>query len=135
MRIGIDNALDLPAQALSLRSQRTQMLGANIANADTPGYKATDINFQAVLADRIGQASSAPSSRLTATHAQHIDSRHPEASREVQYRVPLMPALDGNTVDTQLEQAEFAENSIQFLTNLRVLNGRIKGMLTAIKGE
>lgn len=132
MKIGIEGALGLADDALSLRSQRTQLLANNIANADTPGFKARDIDFQQLLAKEIGASKSV---NMMATHQQHIAPHDSSMSADVKYRVPLMPSLDGNSVDTQMEQSAFAENSIQFLTNLRILNGRLQGMMTAIKGE
>ncbi len=134
MRIGIDNALGIAPDALALRGRRTDVLAANIAQADTPGYKARDFDFHQVLAAQKAQA--APTARLAVTHAAHRSSS-PAATDDASlaYRVPLMPSLDGNTVDTQIEQGEFAQNSMEYLTTLRILNGRIKGMMSAIKGE
>ena len=132
--IGIDNALGVAPDALALRGRRTDVLAANIAQADTPGYKARDFDFHQVLAAQKAQA--APASRLATTHAAHRSTSPVGADdASLAYRVPLMPSMDGNTVDTQIEQGEFAQNSMEFLTTLRILNGRIKGMMTAIKGE
>ena len=132
MIIGIDNALGIASRALSLRAERTQLLADNIANADTPGYKARDIDFKDLLARETGSRREVS---VMATNERHIAGRNQGLSESVKYRVPLMPSLDGNTVDTQMEQSAFAENSIQFLTNFRILNGRIQGMMTSIKGE
>ena len=138
MRIGIDNALGLASDALALRARRTDVLAANIAQADTPGYKARDFNFHQVLAEQtsLRTATKAGHGPMVTTHAAH---RTPEAMDRGEvslgYRIPLMPSLDGNTVDSQVEQGEFAQNTMEFLTNLRILNGRIKGMMNAIKGE
>lgn len=135
MRIGIDNALGAMPAALALRAQRTTMLANNIANADTPGFKARDIDFAGILAAQSGgQAQGAPLARTDGQHLQPGAASTASAG-ELHYRVPLMPSLDGNTVDTQLEQAEFSKNSMQFLATLRLLNGRLQGMTTAIKGE
>lgn len=119
--------------ALLLRAQRSEMLAANIANADTPGYKARDINFQEVLAQQTASHNQAGAMRKS--DPRHLDGVAPQVFNTEQYRVPLMPSLDGNTVDVQLEQTEFAENSVQFQASLRFVNSRIKGMMTAIKGE
>lgn len=134
MKIGLENALGIHPQALGLRAQRTQLLANNIANADTPGFKAKDIDFQKVLQEQTQNVKSSVTVRTT--HASHIgpSSTNP-IHEQSQYRVPLMPALDGNTVDAQIEQTEFTQNSMQFLTSLRVLNGRFNGLLTAIRGE
>ena len=131
--IGVDNALGIAPQALMLRGQRTSVLANNIANADTPGFKAQDFNFQQVLAAQTAQA--ADGVRLANTHSRHLAAASPQVDANLQYRTPLMPSLDGNTVDTQMEQAEFAQNSLMYLTSLRILNGRITGMMGAIKGE
>ena len=134
MKISLENALGQHPAALQLRAQRTSVLSNNIANADTPGYKAKDMDFHAVLAQQT-QTSSARFVR--ATNARHIGGTHggDVTFDALQYRVPAMPSLDGNSVDIQMEQAAFAENSLQFLTSLRVLNGRLQGLMTAIKGE
>lgn len=134
MKISIDNALGVMPHALSLRSQRTSVLANNIANADTPGFKARDIDFRTALQQRT-QAADAQASAPMRTHPDHLHITNHSSRAELQYRNPLMPALDGNSVDTQLEQAAFAENSTQFLTTLRMLNGRITGLMSAIKGE
>ena len=133
MKISIDNALGMMPEALSLRAQRTNTLANNIANSDTPGFKARDIDFHSVLKQRLAQSGSPGD--VTRTHSTHLEGRFAPGREALQYRTPLMPSLDGNTVDTQLEQAEFAENSIQFLTALRFVNGKISGLRTAIKGE
>lgn len=134
MTISIDNALGMMPHALSLRSERTSVLANNIANADTPGFKARDIDFKTALMQRT-EAAQAQTSAPARTHPQHLHIADYASQTALQYRNPLMPALDGNSVDTQLEQAAFAENSTQFLTTLRLLNGRITGLMSAIKGE
>ena len=136
MKISIDDALGMMPQALSLRAQRTSVLANNIANADTPGFKARDIDFHSVLQQRLEKQSGlAQTGAMSRTHANHLESRFAPGREALQYRSPLMASLDDNTVDTQIEQAEFAENSTQFLTALRFLNGKIKGLQSAIKGE
>ena len=134
MKIGIDNALGVHPQALLLRAQRTEVLARNIANADTPGYKARDIDFHAVL--KAQTAGSNDTASLARTNAAHIsDPVAAPAETRMQYRLPMMPSLDGNTVEAQVEQAEFAQNSMQYMASLRLLNGKLKGLMTAIKGE
>ena len=109
-------------------------ISENIANADTPGYKAQDIDFKTTLA-QMTQAQT-PQKPMARTHAAHLSPKATSwDTAQLKYRVPLMPALDGNTVDAQLEQGEFAQNSIQFLASLRFVNGSLKGLMTAIKGE
>jgi len=134
LKIGIDNALGVHPQALLLRAQRTEVLARNIANADTPGYKARDIDFNAVLKAQTARGNDTAS--MARTHDAHInDPAAAPAETRMQYRLPLMPSLDGNTVEAQVEQAEFAQNSMQYMASLRLLNGKLKGLMTAIKGE
>jgi len=132
MPSSIDNYLGVHAAALKLRSQRTEVLAANLANADTPGYRARDIDFKGALAAASGQSSGAV--HLATTRAGHIGNAAPDGTPapELKYRVPLAPALDGNTVDVQMEQANFAENSVHFQATLTFLNARFRSLLTAI---
>lgn len=104
--------------ALELRSQRMGMLTSNIANATTPGYKARDIDFTAALGKAMN-GSSPDSAAASAT----------------QYRVPVMPSLDGNTVDMGTEQVAFSENAVGYSTTLSFLTDRIDTVTRAIKGE
>ncbi len=135
MKIGIDNALGVHANALMLRAERTEVLARNIANADTPGYKARDIDFHAVLAAQT-KAAQANTANVETTHSRHLSTEIGSLSEaDLQYRMPLMPTLDGNTVEAQVEQAAFAENSLQYMASLRFVNGKFSGMMTAIKGE
>lgn len=134
MKISIDNALGLHPQALALRSERTSLLARNIAQADTPGYKSRDIDFQSVLAEQMtGQQMQTTLSGTNKAHITH--SADGQGGYDVQYRVPLMPSLDGNTVDVQTEQTKFAENNMRFLASLRFVDGRFGSLVTAIKGE
>ena len=134
MKISIDNALGLHPQALALRAERTSLLAGNIAQADTPGFKARDIDFQAVLAEKM--TGSRTQTKLLTTNSGHITRQEgSNGGHEVQYRVPLMPSLDGNTVDVQTEQSKFAENNMRFLASLRFVDGRFGGLIKAIKGE
>jgi flagellar basal-body rod protein FlgB len=136
LRIGIDNALGIHPEALQLRSQRTEVLARNIANADTPGFKSRDLDFRAVLAAQTSKSSGGPQAPLQRTHSQHMqDSTIQSHAADLGYRIPLMPSLDGNTVESQVEQAEFAENALQFQASLRFLNGKFTGLMTAIRGE
>ena len=132
MPIDIDKALGNLPTNLQVYSRRSSLLATNIANADTPGYKARDMDFRAVL----DKAAGASAVQLRATQKGHIgfDTRSgPDAP--ALYRVPLQPSLDGNTVDLQTERAEFTQNAVRYQSTLTFLNGRFKGLLTAIKGE
>src|SRR5277367_700879 len=118
MAVNLDSYLGVHARALTLEAQRTELLAANMANADTPNYKARDIDFKSALAAAsAGPGSSAGGGTLAiaTTSAAHlgasgVDGADVARTAELKYRVPMAPSLDGNTVDTQLEQAAFAEN-------------------------
>ena len=129
MPISFDSALGVHAKALQVRARRAEMLASNIANADTPGYKARDIDFKAAL----NQAQSA--GKLKTTHSNHISTAVTDSNMQTLYRVPSQPSLDGNTVDAQLEKAAFAENALRYQASLTFLGGKFKGLMAALKGE
>lgn len=139
MKIGFDAALGVHPSALMLRAQRTEVLANNIANADTPHFKARDIDFKAALAEQTQSLRGADThgpERLRTTHDAHLGGPgRPGAAPDLLYRTPELPSLDGNTVDGHVEQAEFANNHLQFMASLRFVNSRFQGMLSAIKGE
>jgi flagellar basal-body rod protein FlgB len=125
----IDRAFGVHAEALQLRARRGELLASNLANADTPNYKARDMDFRNVL--RAAQADTA----LDTTHAGHLRTQGDGSRVQTLYRVPSHASLDGNTVDTQVEQAKFAENAVRYRTSLRFLSGKVSGLMKAIKGE
>ena len=117
--------------ALLLQGQRVGILATNLANADTPNYKARDIDFSAVLAH-----SDAAPLPLTATDGAHIALNDPETpSADLKYRNPFQASLDGNTVETQVEQAAFAENNVRYQATLGFINGTIASLTLAITGQ
>jgi flagellar basal-body rod protein FlgB len=134
----LDSYLGVHASALQVREQRTELLARNLANADTPGYKAQDLDFRAALASLEG--TSAPGA-MKATQAGHIgmaeggvlDASSTEAF--LKYRTPLAPSLDGNTVDAQLEQAAFADNAVRYQATLNFVSSKFKSLMTAITGQ
>ena len=134
MRFDLDKTFGIHQQGLLVRAKRAELITGNMANADTPNYKARDIDFKEVLQQT--QHSNNPSS-LKTTHAAHIDpgEKIGGTSLQVMYRNPTQPTIDGNTVDTQLEKANFTENALQYQASLRFLSGKIKGIKTALKGE
>ena len=134
MPLNLDTYLGVHAQALNLRSQRTEVLAANMANADTPGYRARDIDFKSALA-AAGNAQSAGHMKTTQTGHISTASLNGTSAGELKYRTPLAPSLDGNTVDTQLEQAAFAENSVRYQATLSFLSSKFRGLMTAITGQ
>lgn len=124
-------ALALHESALKLRSLRNEMLSSNLANADTPGYKARDIDFRSALKEaQGGQLSLARTSDL---HQSTWSTNRLGA--DVQYRVPVQPTLDGNTVETDVEQAAFAQNAVQYRASLAFLDGQIRSLKFAIRGS
>lgn len=134
MPIDLNQALGIHTQALALRGRRAEVLATNLANADTPHYKARDVDFKSVLAQAVGEQGGTLT--LRATQSGHIQpGAAPTAEGELLYRLPQQPSLDGNTVDTQIEQAEFTQNALQYQASLTFLSGRIRGLMTALRGD
>jgi len=135
--INLDSYLGVHAQALGLREQRTELLARNLANADTPGYRARDIDFRAALASAEGAASAGTLHTTQTGHIGATDSARAPGSTEsfLKYRTPLAPSLDGNTVDAQLEQAAFADNAVRYQATLSFLTSKFRSLMTAITGE
>jgi len=132
----LEHNLNFASQALALRSQRQNLLAANIANADTPGYQARDIAFSTQLSRAINGSLPSPQGiSLQLTSAQHIAGRGSASpSLTLLYRTPDQPSADGNTVDMDRERVAFAENSLQYQTDLTFLSNQIKWMTSAIQG-
>ncbi len=126
-------ALSQHEHALKFRAHRNQVLTANIANADTPNYKARDLDFNAALKQAQGG-----SLRLTDTNERHLGTARAASSapaaEQLKYRVPTQPSLDGNTVETDVEQAAFAENALHYRVSLAFLDGQIRALKYAIRG-
>ncbi len=135
MPITIDSALGIHPQALTLRSQRAEVLAANLANADTPNYKARDIDFKSVLSATQNTTTAGAALPMAASNAAHIQPLASQSSAELLYRNPRQPSVDGNTVDSQVEYTEFARNALQYQSSLTFLSGKIKTLLTAIRGD
>lgn len=131
MTISFDKAFGIHQHALMARSERAELLAGNLANADTPGYKAKDMDFQAALS----KAQGSQNFSLSRTDSRHfvVDLAPPGT---VQYRVPNQPDTgDGNTVDVQTERTSYMENALQYQASLEFLNSKISGLLKAIKGD
>lgn len=134
MPLNLDAYLGVHQAALKVQSKRMEVLANNLANVDTPNYKARDIDFRTALAAASGKSDS--SVKLATTNAEHIATNPTaDATAGLKYRVPLAPSLDGNTVDAQQEQAAFAENTVRYQATLTFLTTRIKNLLTAITGS
>jgi flagellar basal-body rod protein FlgB len=129
----LDKLFQFHQNALNVRAFRQQLLASNIANADTPGYKARDIDFAAALRDvTAGRAASEVS--LRATSERHLAGARGDEPAAVLYRSPQQPSIDGNTVDMDVERNRFAENAVHYDANLTFLNSQIKLMLAALQG-
>jgi len=132
MTISFENALGIHEKALTLRNKRTAVIANNIANADTPGFKARDMDFKAVLS---GHGEAKGSKGLMTSNSRHIASSSPATEVSLSYRVPSQASLDGNTVDEQQENAAFAKNAIEHQASFQFLNGKFTGLSKAIRGE
>jgi len=132
MAISIDNVFGVHENAMHLQGRRAQLLSQNLANSDTPGYKAKDIDFKAALKSASNGSFQKP---LQTTQTGHIQPKGSFMGMEQLYRQPMQPSLDGNTVEPHVEMAEFTENSMRYLMTLRIMSGKINNMLSAIRGE
>jgi len=127
----IDEAFGIHEQALVLKARRAEVLAGNIANADTPGYKARDFDFHKMLRQQLPQMD-----RMQVTQRGHIQADNGIVPpSQLEYRIPLQPSLDGNSVDTQLEHTAYAANALEYQASLRFLTGNIRKLMTAIKGQ
>ena len=134
MPLNIDSALGIHQEALRIHARRAELLASNLANADTPNFKARDIDFKAALNQAQGQMQMQGLDRTEPGHMSGTTGSNLPGGAAM-YRVPNQPSLDGNTVDVQAEQAAFSENAVRYQASLRFLNDRIKGLLTAIRGD
>ena len=129
----VQNVIGVHAQALSTYSRRAQVLSSNLANADTPGYKARDVDFKSALsAARSGHV---PVDANSSVNSGHIKIHSVGRDAQLLYRNPQQPSLDGNTVESPVEQAAYAENAVRYQASLRFIDGAVKSLLLAIKGE
>jgi flagellar basal-body rod protein FlgB len=128
----LDQIFGIHESALKLRGERVGVLAANLANADTPNYKARDLDFAAVLAGERGGTSLG----LVTTSSAHLGAIGAGAGGgDLKYRIPFQPSLDGNTVEVPMEQAAFAENAVRYQASLMFINRKIAGIETAITGN
>lgn len=134
----LEQDLSLYRNALGLRSYRQELLASNIANADTPHYKARDFDFKSALATAMGAAGGGAGKPLTMarTHAGHLsgDGEVPYAAM-TQYRAEYQGAVDGNTVNMDVERSAFAENALQTEALIMFINKRFEGLQRAINGQ
>lgn len=120
MALNFDKALGIHGDALRIRTERTQLLASNLANATTPGYQARDVDFAAAMSQVMGMGE--PSVGFS-------------SEAEVLYRIPNNPSQDGNTVEVGVEQALFSQNASDFQMSLTFVNMKMSGLQSAIKGE
>ena len=128
----IDNALSFQQQALGLRAQRQQILAGNIANADTPNYKARDFDFSAALKAAVAGRSSG-NLALATSNAAHLPGSTQESTARLLYRNPVQPSADGNTVEMDIERAQFSENAVQYEAGVTFISSQIKTLLSAVQ--
>ena len=132
MAINFNSALGIHEKALLVRERRAEVLANNLANANTPGFQARDLDFKSLLGQLVDSADGA---QLKTTRSGHISSATAAADGALLYRVPMQPSLDGNTVDADVEMGNFARNAVDFQASLTFLQGKFRGLRSAIKGE
>ena len=129
MSINFDQALGLHPQALAMREKRIELLAANLANADTPGYKARDLDFKSILKQNLPETVS-----MERTQTGHFAPQQLLESRAL-YRNPNQVSLDGNTVEANVEQAKYAENAVQYQASLQFVSNKFSGLMMALRGQ
>jgi flagellar basal-body rod protein FlgB len=131
----LDDMLNFHTQALRVRDQRQQVLASNIANADTPNYKARDLDFKATLQGALQGTGTPGGLSVSTTESGHLSGNSGmTADAGLLYRTPAQGSVDGNTVDMEAERAAFAENAIHYEFNLNRISQQIKSMLAVIQG-
>lgn len=127
------NVFGLHERALLLRADRVGVLATNIANADTPNFKARDLDFAAVLA---GQEPTGMQVQMVRTSTAHLGAATAGITEgDLKYRIPYQPSLDGNTVEAPVEQAQFSENAVRYQASLMFITRRIQSIETALSGQ
>jgi flagellar basal-body rod protein FlgB len=129
MTINFDKALGVHPQALALREKRGELLAANLANADTPGYKARDMSFESVFKQNLQLTQT-----MERTHTNHLPSKTIFEAHTM-YRNPNQASLDGNTVEANVEQAKYAENAVQYQASLQFVSNKFSGLMMALRGQ
>lgn len=125
----IDSVFGIHEKALSLRNERISVLAKNIANAETPNFKARDFEFNDVLKKEIGMG------KLALTNSGHLTGSSADRNGVMTYEVPLNPSADGNTVEMSVQQAKFGRAASEYQATLTILEGRISGIRKALRGE
>ena len=125
----MDSILGIHESALTFRAQRMEVIAANLANADTPHYQARDVEFSSVL------DGAANAVQMRTTDARHLSTAPRVSQTDLKYRIPHQPSLDGNTVETDLELARYAENAVSYQASLLFASNRISTLREAISGS
>ncbi|QNA90096.1 flagellar basal body rod protein FlgB [Massilia sp. Dwa41.01b] len=135
----LDNYLRFNEAALSLRAQRQEIIASNIANADTPNFKARDIDFSSALQGALAKGANAANPQLAATNGRHqqpapaADGKALADGTPVLYRGVVQGAVDGNTVDMDVERNQFADNALRYEAGITMINHQIRGLMAAIQ--
>ena len=129
MTDSIKQQFELYSNALRIRNRKNEILASNIANAATPNFKARDMDFEVELARALSVGP------MKTSNNSHITLASKNLPGKVQYRKPLHPSMDGNTVELAVEQTEFAENAMRYQTTLNFINSKLSGLVSAIRGE
>ncbi|HOI52217.1 flagellar basal body rod protein FlgB [Azonexus caeni] len=130
----LESHLGVYSKALDLRAQRQQVLASNIANADTPNYKARDFDFSQAMAQAMAGRPSDGALPLARTSAGHLGAGNGAGSVRLQYRGEAQSAVDGNTVDMDVERAQIADNAIQYQILTQLISDKFSGLRTAMSG-
>lgn len=130
----LDAALNFNREALNLRAQRQEVLASNIAHADTPNYKARDIDFSSRLSEAVERGRASQSMNMAVTSSRHIRAEaQAMPDQNLLYRVPNQSSIDGNTVEMDVERINFADNALRYESNLTVLSSKIKTLMSAVQ--
>lgn len=138
MAISFESALGIHEQALHVRTTRARLIANNLANSETPNFKARDIDFRSILAD---MSSRGKNLSMRTTDKQHLAmdrggiTLKPGQQHDLLYRTPAQANIDGNSVDENIEHSEFLENAMAFQASFTLLNKKFSGLKTAIRGE
>jgi flagellar basal-body rod protein FlgB len=129
------DSLAFAENTLKLRTYRQEVLGNNLANSDTPGFKARDIQFGDVLKAQLEGRATSKSIRMATTHTAHIPGKVSQEDPNLLYRIQNQPSMDGNTVDADLELSEFTKNSVLTEFAINRVGSTIKSRMSAITGQ
>lgn len=136
MSISFESALGIHESALRVRGQRAGVLAGNLANIDTPNYKARDLDFKQILNQKVGESRTSQQGAMQVTNERHIVANGSFGDDgELLYRTPQQPSIDGNTVEDQIEHAEYMKNALAFQASFQFLNSKFQSLKTAIRGD